>query len=138
MSTSRAEKTKQLFLQRDTFSKLLGMEIDEVGEGYCRLHLTVREDMLNGYRNLHGGVTYSAADTAFAYACNSQGRISVALSVTIDYLEAGKPGDVLFVEAKEESLRNKISLYIIRITNQHSTLIAIFKGTAYRTSKEVC
>ena len=133
-----ADTTKQLFLERDTFSKLLGIEVDEVREGYCRLHLTVREDMLNGYRNLHGGVTFSAADTALAYACNSQGRIAVALSVTIDFLEAGKPGDTLFVEATEESLRNKISLYLIRITNQNGALIALFKGTAYRTSKEVC
>ena len=133
-----AEKTKQLFLARDTFSKLLGIEVDEVREGYCRLHLTVRDDMLNGYRNLHGGVTFSAADTAFAYACNSQGRIAVALSVTIDYLESGKPGDTLFVEATEESLRNKVSLYVIRVTNQHGKLMALFKGTAYRTSQEVC
>ncbi len=123
--------------QRDTFAQLLGIEVDEVREGYCKLHMTVRDDMLNGFGNLHGGVTYSLADTAFGLACNSQGRFSVALSVTIDYLEAGAVGDILTAEVTEESLRNKISIYIIRITNQKGVLIGLFKGTAYRTGKEI-
>ncbi|RYD91139.1 MAG: hydroxyphenylacetyl-CoA thioesterase PaaI [Sphingobacteriales bacterium] len=123
--------------QRDTFAQLLGIEVEKVREGYCRLHLTVRDDMLNGFGNLHGGVTYSLADTAFGLACNSQGRFSVALSVTMDYLEAGAVGDILTAEVTEESLGNKISIYIIKITNQKGVLIGLFKGTAYRTSKEI-
>lgn len=124
-------------LARDAFSKLLGLEVEEVREGYCRLHFRVREDMLNGFGILHGGVTYSAADSAFAFACNSHGRLSVALSTTMEYLEAGKTGDLLTVEAQEESLKHKVGVYLIRITNQEEKLVALFKGTSYRTSKEI-
>ncbi|PRY04672.1 acyl-CoA thioesterase [Pontibacter ummariensis] len=134
---SRAEAVTQRMLARDAFSKLLGLEVEEVREGYCRLHFRVREDMLNGFGILHGGVTYSAADSAFAFACNSHGRLSVALSTTMEYLEAGKTGDLLTVEAQEESLKHKVGVYLIRITNQEEKLVALFKGTSYRTSKEI-
>lgn len=133
---ARAEAVLQKMMAKDAFSQWLGLEVDEVGEGYCRLHFQVRAEMLNGFDILHGGVTYAAADSAFAFACNSHGRLSVALSTAMDYLETGQLGDTLYVEAKEESLKNKVSVYNIRISNQHGTLIALFKGTAYRTSKE--
>ena len=132
-----AEAVKARMLQNDSYSKLLGFEVDEVGPGYCRLHFTVRPDMLNGFAALHGGVTFSAADTAFAYACNSHGRQSVGLTVTIDFLDAGKLGDVITVEAREEGLKHKVGVYAIRLTNQHGVLLALFKGTAYRTSNEI-
>ena len=102
---SKAEEVLHRMLAKDAFSKLLGLVVEEVREGYCRLHFQVREDMLNGFGILHGGVTYAAADSAFAFACNSHGRLSMALSTNMDYLESGKLGDVLIVEAKEESLR---------------------------------
>lgn len=124
-------------LQHDAFSKLLGLEVEEVGAGYCRLRFTVRPDMLNGFAALHGGVTFAAADSAFAFACNSHGRQSVGLTVTIDYLEAGKLGDVITVEAREESLKHKVGVYQVRATNQQGTVLALFKGTAYRTSNEI-
>ena len=136
VSVNKAEAVVQKMMEHDAFSKFLGLEIEEVGVGYCRLHFKVREEMLNGFGILHGGVTFAAADSAFAFACNSHGRLSVALSSNMDYLEAGQLGDVLTIEAKEEGLKNKVSVYQLRITNQHGTLIALFKGTAYRTSKE--
>ncbi|UOQ55300.1 hydroxyphenylacetyl-CoA thioesterase PaaI [Hymenobacter cellulosivorans] len=136
-SNALAEAVKERMLRHDAFSKLLGLEVDEVGPGYCRLHFTVRPDMLNGFQALHGGVTFSAADSAFAFACNSHGRQSVGLTVTIDYLEAGKLGDVITVEAREEGLKHKVGVYNIRLTNQHGTLLALFKGTAYRTSNQI-
>ena len=124
-------------LQHDAFSKLLGLEVEEVGAGYCRLRFTVRPDMLNGFAALHGGVTFAAADSAFAFACNSHGRQSVGLTVTIDYIEAGKLGDVITVEAREESLKHKVGVYQVRATNQQGVVLALFKGTAYRTSNEI-
>ena len=69
-----AEAVKDLMLRHDAYSQMLGLVVDEVSPGYCRLHFTVRPDMLNGFRSLHGGVTFSAADSAFAFACNSHGR----------------------------------------------------------------
>jgi acyl-CoA thioesterase len=136
-TNSPAEAVKELMLRHDTFSKLLGLEVDEVGPGYCRLHFVVRPDMLNGFGSLHGGATFAAADTAFAFACNSHGRQSVGLTVTVDYLEAGKLGDILTVEAHEESLKHKVGVYQVRVVNQEGVVLALFKGTAYRTSNEI-
>ena len=136
-SNNRAEAVKDLMLANDSFSKLLGLEVDEVGPGSCRLHFTVRPDMLNGFAALHGGVTFSAADSAFALACNSHGRQSVGLTVTVDYLEAGRLGDIITVEAREESLKHKVGVYQVRVTNQNGLTLALFKGTAYRTSNEI-
>jgi acyl-CoA thioesterase len=134
---SKAETVLQRMLSKDAFSRHLGLQVDEVAEGYCRLHFLVREDMMNGFGILHGGVSYAAADSAFAFACNSHGRLSVALSTHMDYLETGRVGDVFTVEAREESLKNKIGVYQIRITNQDDVLVGLFKGTCYRTSKEI-
>ncbi|WP_210513586.1 hydroxyphenylacetyl-CoA thioesterase PaaI [Hymenobacter terricola] len=133
----RAEAVKDLMLANDSYSQLLGLEVDEVGPGYCRLHFTVRPEMLNGFAALHGGVTFSAADSAFAFACNSHGRQSVGLTVTVDYLEAGRLGDVITVEAREESLKHKVGVYQVRVINQNGLTLALFKGTAYRTSNDI-
>lgn len=122
-------------MHKDAFSKLLGLEIDEVREGYSRLHFTVTAKMLNGFDVLHGGVTFSAADSAFAFASNGYNRLSLALTCSIDYMESGKVGDVFIVEAKEESLRNKTSVYMVRVTNQNEKLVALFRGVGYRTDK---
>ena len=124
-------------LARDSFSQWLGLTVDEVGPGYCRLHFVVREEMLNGFGTLHGGVTFAAADSAFAFACNSDGQLSVALSVTMDYLEPGRAGDVLEVEAREEHLKTKIGVYQVRVRKQDGAALALFKGTAYRTGRPV-
>jgi acyl-CoA thioesterase len=136
-AVQRAEAVKDRMLQHDAFSHWLGLEVQEMAPGYCRLQFRVRPEMLNGFGILHGGVAFAAADSAFAFACNSHGRQSVALSVTIDFLEPGRPDDLITVEAREESLKHKIGVYQLRLTNQHGTPLALFKGTAYRTSEEV-
>ena len=130
-----AQQVVDRMMAKDAFSRLLGLQVDEVRDGYCKLHFTVTSAMMNGFEVLHGGVTYSAADSALAFAANSYNRLSLALSCTIDYMESGKVGDVLSVEAVEESCRNKTATYVIRVTNQNGTLMALFKGTVYRTSK---
>lgn len=136
-TVSTAEAVLERMLAKDAFSRHLGLEVDEVREGYCRLHFRIREDMMNGFDILHGGVSYAAADSAFAFACNSHGRLSVALSTSMEYLEPGRVGDIFTVEAKEEGLKNKVGVYGIRITNQEGVLVALFKGTCYRTSKAI-
>jgi len=127
----------EIMIARDRFSAWLGLQVDEVGEGYCRLHYTVREDMLNGFARIHGGVLFSAADSAFAFACNSHGLITVALDVSVTFTLPARTGDVLYVEAREVHLGNKTGLYDIRTTNEKGALVSLFKGTAYRTSKKV-
>ncbi len=124
-------------LQNDAFSQWLGLKIDHIREGGCRLHYTIRRDMLNGFGTVHGGILFAAADSCFAFACNSHGRLSVALDVSITFTKAAKEGDTLFVEAKEVHLGNKTSVYDILTTNEKGEIVAIFKGTAYRTEKEI-
>lgn len=124
-------------IRRDAFSEWLGLVVDEVGTGYCKLHYTVRPDFVNGFESIHGGIIFSAADSAFAFACNSHGIISVALDVSITFTRPAKPGEILTVEAKELHLGNKTGLYDIRTTNENGELVAAFRGTSYRTGKEV-
>jgi acyl-CoA thioesterase len=124
-------------LSRDLFTHWLGLQVDEIRPGYCKLHFTVRENMLNGFLNIHGGVLFSAADSAFAFACNSHGRLTVALDVSITFTRSVQIGELLTVEAKELYLGDKTGVYDIRTTNEKDELVTLFKGTAYRTSKKV-
>jgi acyl-CoA thioesterase len=123
-------------LDHDNFSHWLGIVVDEYKEGYCRLHFTITDDMLNGFGIVHGGVVFSAADSAFAFACNSHGRISVALDVHISFIASGKTGDILTVEATEIHTGNRTSFYNVKVTNGEK-IVAAFKGTAFRTDKDV-
>lgn len=131
------QQVLEIMLERDHFTRWLGLQVDEIGSGYCRLHYIVKEDMLNGFSNIHGGILFSAADSAFAFACNSHGRIAVALDVSITFTRPVKAGELLTVAAKELYLGNKTSVYDVRTTNEKGELVALFKGTAYRTSQEV-
>ena len=131
------EQVLQAMLQHDRFTAWLGLQTDAVSTGYCKLHYTVKDDMLNGFNSIHGGVLFSAADSAFAFACNSHGVLTVALDVSISFTQSAKVGEVLTVEAKEEHLGNKTGVYNVRTTNQAGELVAWFKGTAYRTSKKI-
>jgi acyl-CoA thioesterase len=127
------EDVLKIMLKRDRFTKWLGLQIDEHKKGYCKLHFRVNDDMLNGFFNIHGGVLFAASDSAFAFACNSHGNITVALDVSINFTRPAKSGDLLTVEAIEVFLGNKIGIYDIRTTNENGELVAMFKGTAYRT-----
>ena len=132
--------TKQILstmLGKDNFSRWMGIEVDEYREGYCRLHYTINEDMLNGFGIVHGGIVFSGSDSAFAFACNSHGQLSVALDVHISFIRAGKTGDVMTVEAKEIHTGNKTSFYDITTHNQKGEVVAVFRGTAFRTGKEI-
>jgi acyl-CoA thioesterase len=139
----KEEKTKtpqqvlEIMLERDAFTKWMGLQIDEVKEGYCKLHYHVKEEMLNGFLSIHGGILFSAADSAFAFACNSHGIFSVALDVTISFARPAKTGEILTVEAQEIYVGKKTGIYDIKTTNEKGELVAVFKGTAYRTSTKV-
>ncbi len=131
------ELVLQRMLQHDRFTAWMGLEIDTISAGYCKLHYIVKDEMLNGFNSIHGGVLFSAADSAFAFACNSHGVLTVALDVSISFTRSAKVGEQLTVEAKEEHLGNKTGVYDVRTTNQNGELVAWFKGTAYRTSKKI-
>jgi acyl-CoA thioesterase len=93
--------------------------------------------MMNGFDNVHGGVLFSAADSAFAFACNSYGHLTVALDASVSFTKPAKTGELMTVEAIEVFLGNKIGIYDVRTTNENNELIALFKGTAYRTSTKI-
>ena len=124
-------------MAKDTFSQWLGLEIDENGPGYCKLHFRINSHMLNGLDVVHGGVIFSAADSAFAFACNSYNTLTVALDVSITFTRPARNGDLLYVEARELHRGNRTGLYQVTVTNAAAELVALFKGTAYQTSKQV-
>ncbi|MGB1269736.1 MAG: PaaI family thioesterase [Flavobacteriaceae bacterium] len=119
----------------DPFSKWLGIELDAISEGSCQLSMTIRQDMLNGFGIAHGGITYSLADSALAFAANTHGRQSVSIDTSINHTEALKEGDTIVAVAKEESLKNRFGFYKIEI-KRDDTIVALFKGTVYRTNKD--
>ena len=121
---------------QDAFSQWLGIEIVDVSEGYCQLKMKVRKEMLNGFHIAHGGIAYSLADSALAFASNSHGRKSLSVETSISHMVSIKAGDMLTAITKELSRSDKIGVYLITITNKENQEIAIFKGTVYRTSKD--
>jgi len=120
----------------DSFSKWLGIERVEDGVGKSILRMTVRKKMLNGFDIAHGGITYSLADSALAFASNSHGNQSVSIETSISHTKPVKAGDVLTAVAIEKNLSSKIGVYEVVVTNQNSETVALFKGTVYRTGKE--
>jgi len=120
----------------DFFSQWLGIDVIEVSEGSCKLQMIIRKDMLNGFGIAHGGITYSLADSALAFASNSRGVKSVSIETSISHTESLKENDIIIAEAFEEKCSNKIGIYTIKVTRlSDEKVVALFKGTVYRTSK---
>lgn len=136
MEKDLATKVVDKMYDNDWFSQWLGIERLETMQGKCVLRMTIRKEMLNGFTIAHGGITYSLADSALAFASNSHGRMSVSVETSISHTESLKEGDVITATAEEMSLSNKVGVYHVTVTNQNNNVVALFKGTVYRTSKE--
>jgi len=122
-------------MENDFFSQWMGVEVIEVKEGYSKIKMTIRKEMVNGFGIVHGGLPFSLADSAFAFACNNRNNLSVALDVTITFMKAVNVGDVLTAEAKEIHNGKSTGVYLIQVTNQRNEQVALFKGTCFRTGK---
>jgi acyl-CoA thioesterase len=133
----KARDTINLMLENDQFSRWLGIELLNLSRGYCKISMTIRKEMLNGFGTAHGGITYSFADSAFAFASNSYGKVSVALDVNMKYPKAVYEGDQLIAEATEKSKSKKVAMYKIIVTNQNNEIVGLFNGTVYRTKKKL-
>lgn len=120
----------------DAFSQWLGIIRLKDGPGRSVLQLTVRPEMLNGFDILHGGISYSLADSALAFAANAHGRRAVSVETSISHIDSCRVGDVLTAVAEELSRSNKIGVYHVTISNQEGKKVALFKGTVYRTGKD--
>ncbi|MBX2932395.1 MAG: hydroxyphenylacetyl-CoA thioesterase PaaI [Chitinophagaceae bacterium] len=124
-------------MQHDMFSQWLGITVLAIEEGYSKIQMTVRKEMMNGFGIAHGGVAFSLADSAFAFACNNRNNLSVALDTAINFTKPVHTDDVLTAEAKELHNGKSTGLYHITITNQHNHVVAMFKGTCFRTNKKL-
>ena len=123
--------------EKDLFSQWLGIEIIEIKEGYSKTKMIVRKEMINGLGVVHGGVTFSLADSTFAFACNNRNNLSLALDTSINFLKPVHVGDVLIGEAKEIHNGQSTGLYQVIISNQEEQIVALFKGTCFRTGKKL-
>ena len=122
-------------LQQDAFSQWLGIELLEIREGYSCIRMTIRKEMVNGFGIAHGGIAFSLADSAFAFACNNRNNLSVALDTNISFTRAVQIGDTLTAEATEIHNGRSTGVYSIGIFNQRNEQVALFKGTCFRTGK---
>ncbi len=129
-----AERVVGAMMARDTFSQWLGIEVVEVRPRGATVRMQVRNDMLNGFGVCHGGVTFSLADSALAFASNTHGRVTVSIENSIRYPRAIAAGDVLTAAADESSDTNRLGFYTVTVTRA-TDVVALFTGTVYRTQK---
>lgn len=127
----------QKMMVTDAYSNWLGISILEIKEGYAKIRMTIRSEMLNGLGIVHGGIAFGFADSAFAFACNNGNSLSVALDTAINFIKPTYIGDVLTAETTELHNGKSTGLYQVTITNQNKVVVAIFKGTCYRKGVNV-
>jgi acyl-CoA thioesterase len=120
-------------MPQDAFSRWLGIETLEVAPGRSVIRMVVRDDMLNGLGGVHGGVVYSLADSAFSYAINNTGTVSVAIDCTMSYPAAAKVGDTLTAHAVFESSSRRLAFCAVTVRTQDDVVVGHFRGTGYRT-----
>src|SRR3954466_3127533 len=118
-------------MENDFFSQWMGVELLEVREGYSKIKMTIRKEMVNGFGIAHGGIAFSLADSALAFACNNRNNLSVALDTTITFTKAVNVNDILTAEAKEIHNGKSTGVYLINVHNQKSQQVALFKGTCF-------
>jgi acyl-CoA thioesterase len=134
---STANEVVQHMMEHDLFSRWLGIEVLDVTEGYSKIKMTVRIEMMNGLGIIHGGIAFSLADSAFAFACNNRNDLSVALDTSINFLKPVHLDDELIAETKEIHNGRSTGLYQVTVTNQSGHTVALFKGTCFRTNKKI-
>lgn len=127
-----AEQCAQAMYERDQASRQLGMKILSMAPGKAVLEMKVTQQMIQGHDSCHGGYMFILADSAFAFACNSQNQATVASGCSIDFLAPGKLGDVLTATAEERSRSGRTGVYDVRIENQFGKTIALFRGKSYQ------
>lgn len=130
------EEVVKKMMGKDAFSRWLGINIESIKPGFARISMVVRDEMLNGFSIAHGGITYSLADSALAFASNSRGMQAVSIETQISHLKPSVSGDVLTAVAEEVSLSSRFARYLITISSTDNEKIAVFYGTVFKTGKE--
>ena len=126
-----AEAVKLGMFMDDAASRGLGMQIEAVGPGYARIAMTVRPDMLNGFRICHGGFVTTLADSAFAFACNSYNEVTVASGIVVDFLAPAHEGDRLVAECHEVARTGRTGVYDIKVTDQNGKAVVVMRGRSH-------
>jgi acyl-CoA thioesterase len=132
-----AEATRDAMWAQDKASRALGMVVVEIGPGHARLRMTVRPDMSNGHRICHGGMIFTLADSAFAFACNSRNRVTVANNCAITFIAPVHEGDALVAEAVERYRGGRSGMYDVTVTDQNGRLVAVFRGHSTQITGEL-
>jgi acyl-CoA thioesterase len=127
-----AERVGAGMLAEDAASRGLGMQIEAMGPGYARLTMTVRPDMLNGFKICHGGYITLLADSGFAFACNSYNELTLAAGIAVDFIAPAREGDLLTAEAREVTLSGRTGVYDVTVTNQRGDIVAVLRGRSHR------
>jgi acyl-CoA thioesterase len=123
-------------LAHDEFSRWLGLELLDVNPDRVTIRMVVRQDMINGFGVCHGGVTFAFADSAFAFASNTGGQVSVSIENSMTYPAAVHVGDVLLAEAEKEAGSRRLGYYRVRVTRTDGAVVALFRGTVFQTERE--
>jgi acyl-CoA thioesterase len=123
-----ADKVARAMLAAEGTGPAWGLAIEETREGYARVSMRLRADMLNGHGTAHGGMIFALADTAFAYACNSRNVRTVAAQASISFLDAAGEGELLVAEASEQALQGRSGVYSVIVRGDDGRIIAIFQG----------
>jgi acyl-CoA thioesterase len=131
-----AQRVAAVMLSRDAMSRSLGITVAEVRPGYARLEMQIKPEMLNSHAICHGGVIFTFADSAFAFACNSHNRSTVASGASIDFISPARPGEELIAEATERALPGRLGLYDVVVTERSGRLVALFRGRSYQVTGE--
>ncbi len=130
-------ETAQYMLNQDYFSQWMGIKLVEVREHYCLIEMPIKQEMINGLKTVHGGVTFSLADSALAFSSNNSGDAAVALNCMINFTKAVRLGDTLVAESILMADTRKTAVYDITITNQRKIVVASFRGTVYKIDKKI-
>jgi acyl-CoA thioesterase len=130
-----AERVVKGMIAGDAFSQWLGIEVLEIAPQRSTCRMTVRAEMVNGLGVTHGGIVFSLADSAFAFACNTHGRVTVSIENSITYPAPISVGDVLTATAKQDAASGRLSYYSAEVRNQRDEVVGLFRGTAFRTER---
>ena len=132
---TKAEKIVEKMMTEDKFSQWLGIELKEIKEGFSKIEMNVRPEMINGHGVMHGGISFSLADSAFAFACNTHGQKAVSIETSINHVKPVFAGDQLIATCEMESISKSVGYYLTRVTRGNE-LVGLFKGVAYRKKEE--
>lgn len=131
-----AERVVAAMMERDEFSRWLGVEVTHVAPNAATVRMTVRPEMVNGFGVCHGGIAFSLADSALAFASNTHGRVTVSVENSIRYPAPIAPGDVLTATAVEASAGRRLAFFDVTVRKADGDVVGLFRGTVYRTSRD--